>query len=196
MCTDRQVNVSNIRLLCRDVYRFDCSVLTALAEASDITVHLQSLRSLIESMEQGSIPELQASLTAFMRVVELIWQHSRYYRSAPRIIILLQEINNMLIDHVSFYVFLRLCTYLLLAIGNTVSNLTGSGIKLQALRSVSGATRQTGWSRWWLIWDNCETHFPNKMAQLFIWLSKATRSFIGCFYSFLLQNAHGIWFTA
>jgi len=74
--------------------------ITALDEASDNSKHLQSLRGLIESMEQGSIADMQPYITAFMRVVELIWQHSRHYCSAPRIIILLQEVNNMLIDHV------------------------------------------------------------------------------------------------
>ena len=72
----------------------------ALDEASDVTTHLQALRGLIESMEQGSIPDMQPYITAFMRVVELIWQHSRHYCSAPRVIVLLQEVNNMLIDHV------------------------------------------------------------------------------------------------
>ena len=58
-------------------------------------------------MEQGSIADMQPYITAFMRIVELIWQHSRHYCSAPRIIVLLQEVNNMLIDHVSRLFFLK-----------------------------------------------------------------------------------------
>nr|CAB3238531.1 dynein beta chain, ciliary-like [Phallusia mammillata] len=76
----------------------------SLDEASDINSHLQSLKSLVESMEQGNFEEVRPYLTATMRVVELIWQHSRYYCKAPRVIVLLQEVNNMLISQAHSYI--------------------------------------------------------------------------------------------
>jgi len=93
------------------------SLLLALAETSDIAKHLQSLRSLIEAMEQAEFGQLHSYLSALMRVVELIWQSSAYYCNAPRVIVLLQEVNNMLIDqvrvclHSSWNSLLFVCSY-------------------------------------------------------------------------------------
>ncbi|CAK8683563.1 unnamed protein product [Clavelina lepadiformis] len=75
----------------------------SLAEASDINKHLQSLKSLVETMEQGTIEEVIPYLSALMHVIGLIWNSSRYYCSAPRIIVFLQEVNNMLIDQATTY---------------------------------------------------------------------------------------------
>uniref|UniRef100_H2Y9A0 Dynein axonemal heavy chain 11 n=1 Tax=Ciona savignyi TaxID=51511 RepID=H2Y9A0_CIOSA len=76
----------------------------SLAESSDITTHLQALNGLVENMEQGNFPDVKPLLTASMHIVELIWQNSRFYCTAPRVIILLQEINHMLIDQARAYI--------------------------------------------------------------------------------------------
>nr|XP_018673081.1 dynein beta chain, ciliary [Ciona intestinalis] len=76
----------------------------SLAEARDITTHLQALKGLVENMEQGNFPDVKPLLSASMHVIELIWKHSRYYCIAPRVIVLLQEISNMLIDQARTYI--------------------------------------------------------------------------------------------
>ncbi|XP_077976399.1 dynein beta chain, ciliary-like isoform X2 [Styela clava] len=78
-------------------------VVSALAEASDISLHLQPLKNCVESMEQGDFSDLSRQLPVFMRLIELLWEHSEHYRSAPRIIVFLQEVNNMIVDQARTY---------------------------------------------------------------------------------------------
>ncbi|XP_071797739.1 dynein beta chain, ciliary isoform X1 [Asterias amurensis] len=70
----------------------------ALEEAQDITTYLKPLASHIEGFEEVDFNELLPKLGPLMHVVCLIWSNSQYYNTAPRIIVLLQEICNSLID--------------------------------------------------------------------------------------------------
>lgn len=73
---------------------------TALEEARDITIHLKPLRRLLDDMEQFDFSELDKIIPAILHTVGLIWANSKYYCRAPRIIVLLQELCNMLIEMV------------------------------------------------------------------------------------------------
>ena len=73
----------------------------ALEEARDITLYLKPLRRLLEDMEQYDFTELGKVIPPLLHTVGLIWSNSKFYCSPPRIIVLLQEICNMLIEMVS-----------------------------------------------------------------------------------------------
>ena len=73
----------------------------ALEEARDINIHLKPLRRLLDDMEQFDFSELEKIIPAILHTVGLIWANSKYYCRAPRMIVLLQELCNMLIEMVS-----------------------------------------------------------------------------------------------
>lgn len=73
-------------------------VVAALEEARDINIHLKPLRRLLDDMEQFDFSELDKIIPAILHTVGLIWANSKYYCRAPRVIVLLQELCNMLID--------------------------------------------------------------------------------------------------
>ena len=78
-----------------------CYFSAALEEARDINMHLKPLRRLLDDMEQFDFSELEKIIPAILHTVGLIWANSKYYCRAPRMIVLLQELCNMLIEMVS-----------------------------------------------------------------------------------------------
>nr|P39057.1 RecName: Full=Dynein beta chain, ciliary [Heliocidaris crassispina]BAA00827.1 dynein beta-heavy chain [Heliocidaris crassispina] len=70
----------------------------ALTEAQDINIHLKPLVYQIESMDELEFSDLTPRLAPILHTVCLIWSNSDYYNTAPRVIVLLQEICNLLID--------------------------------------------------------------------------------------------------
>ncbi len=75
----------------------------ALDEARDINTYLKPLRKHLEEFEQLDFPEVKESLAPMLHVIGLIWGNSAYYCRPGRIIVLLQEIGNLLIDLVSTF---------------------------------------------------------------------------------------------
>lgn len=73
----------------------------AFIEAEDISLHLKPLRGLLEDIEQGDFQYSSRSLPSLMHVVCLIWGESVYYSTPERIIVLVQEICNLLIEKVA-----------------------------------------------------------------------------------------------
>ncbi|XP_058960986.2 dynein beta chain, ciliary-like [Pocillopora verrucosa] len=78
-------------------------VVAALEEARDINIHLKPLRRLLDDMEQFDFSELDKIIPAILHTVGLIWANSKYYCRAPRMIVLLQELCNMLIEMARTY---------------------------------------------------------------------------------------------
>ena len=74
---------------------------TGLAEAQDIIIHLSPLQGFIDELEQTDFADLPKYLQPIMHVICLIWSNSEYYNTPPRIIVLLQEICNHIIEMVS-----------------------------------------------------------------------------------------------
>jgi dynein heavy chain len=74
------------------------NVVAGLAESQDILVHLKPLKKHLDSVQNSNFDEMQKQLAPLMHCVCLIWGHSKYYCSAARIIVLLQEICNLLIE--------------------------------------------------------------------------------------------------
>ena len=62
---------------------------------------LKPIRHIFEDIEQADFCNLGKYFEPLMHVICLIWANSKFYNTAPRIIVLLQEICNMLIDLVS-----------------------------------------------------------------------------------------------
>lgn len=75
-----------------------CIWYLALAEAEDITLHLKPLRRQLENLEEGDFLDAAQALAPLMNTVCLVWTNSKFYCQPPRIIILLQEIGNLLIE--------------------------------------------------------------------------------------------------
>ncbi|XP_056673432.1 dynein axonemal heavy chain 9 isoform X2 [Monodelphis domestica] len=79
-------------------------VIAALREAQDIYVHLKPLQRHVENIENVEFSEVKPLVGPLLHVIFLIWSTSKYYCCPVRIIVLLQEIYNLLIQ--------QACTYL------------------------------------------------------------------------------------
>ncbi|XP_066468990.1 dynein axonemal heavy chain 9 [Tiliqua scincoides] len=75
----------------------------ALVEAQDINMHLKPLQRPLEDTENVEFNELKPLLNRVLHVVCLIWISSKYYSTPARIIVLLQEICNLLIQQARNY---------------------------------------------------------------------------------------------
>lgn len=70
----------------------------ALDEARDINLYLKPLRRHLDDIEQADVPELGDLLAPMMHAIGLLWGNSKFYCKPARIIVLLQEIGNLLIE--------------------------------------------------------------------------------------------------
>lgn len=81
------------------------SVVEAQDEARDISIHLKPLRRHIEEMEEGDFKELPQKMLPFFHCMCLVWANSKHYRQPSRLVVLLQEISNMMVQLVSLFTF-------------------------------------------------------------------------------------------
>lgn len=77
------------------------SVVEAQDEARDISIHLKPLRRHIEEMEEGDFKELPQKMSPFFHCVCLVWANSKHYRQPSRLVVLLQEVSNLMVQLVS-----------------------------------------------------------------------------------------------
>uniref|UniRef100_A0A8C2YH93 Dynein axonemal heavy chain 9 n=1 Tax=Coturnix japonica TaxID=93934 RepID=A0A8C2YH93_COTJA len=75
----------------------------ALSEAQDIHLHLMPLRRHLEDIERTDFSEVQPLLLPLLHVVCLIWVTSKHYSRPARVVVLLQEICNLLIQQALVY---------------------------------------------------------------------------------------------
>ncbi|XP_034563350.1 dynein heavy chain 9, axonemal [Notolabrus celidotus] len=78
-------------------------VLAALEEAKDICTYLRPLQRLFEDMENVEFQEVRGQVGPLMHTVCLVWANSRYYSNPARLIVLLQETCNLLIQQARVY---------------------------------------------------------------------------------------------
>ncbi|NXC68138.1 DYH17 protein, partial [Anhinga anhinga] len=71
---------------------------TCLEEAKDISLHLQPLRVLLEEMEQVDYFQLQPYVDRALCTIRLLRAHCQPYSSPARIVVILQEICNLLME--------------------------------------------------------------------------------------------------
>ncbi|XP_063077561.1 dynein axonemal heavy chain 9-like [Engraulis encrasicolus] len=75
----------------------------ALEEARDINIHLKPLERLFEDIGNAEFNEVKGHVAPLMHMVCLVWAHSRHYNTPARIIVLLQETCNLLIQQARSY---------------------------------------------------------------------------------------------
>uniref|UniRef100_A0A4W4HCE4 Dynein, axonemal, heavy polypeptide 9 like n=1 Tax=Electrophorus electricus TaxID=8005 RepID=A0A4W4HCE4_ELEEL len=75
----------------------------AAAEAEDIDLHLKPLRKFLAAFEERSFPGLEPLFPALFHSLALVWTHSRAYRSPRRMVTLLTEFCNLLVDKAMGY---------------------------------------------------------------------------------------------
>lgn len=67
-------------------------------------MHLKPLRRQFEGMEECDFPELEKRLPAVYHLICLIWSHSKHYQQPSRLVILMQEISNLMIELVQIII--------------------------------------------------------------------------------------------
>ena len=105
--------VSNLYEFIRSMFR---NVVAALNEAQDITMYLKPLGPLFtvslnrimhtyiflitmfQALEQTDFPDIIPQLRPLMHCICIVYSQSTYYNSPARIIVLMQETSNLLID--------------------------------------------------------------------------------------------------
>ena len=78
-------------------------VLSALEESRDVYTYLKPLQKHFEDMEETDFPELFDKLPPMFHCVCLVWANSKHYQQPARIVVLLQEVSNLMIELVSFH---------------------------------------------------------------------------------------------
>jgi dynein heavy chain len=80
----------------------ECSCcIAALHEAQDINLYLKPLINFFDDIDQVDFDLLDKQFPPLMHSICLVWANSKYYNTPVRIIVLLQELCNQLIDLVS-----------------------------------------------------------------------------------------------
>ena len=64
------------------------------------SMHLKPLRRHFEEMEECDYLELEQRIPALFHVICLVWANTRHYQQPARIVVLLQEVTNLLIEQV------------------------------------------------------------------------------------------------
>ena len=76
------------------------SLVSAVLEAEDIDLYLRPLRRLISSLEEKAFPQVESLLAPLFHTLCLVWSRSQHYCCPQRMVLLLQEFCNMLIEKV------------------------------------------------------------------------------------------------
>lgn len=80
--------------------KFLYAIISAVLEAEDIDLHLRPLKKVISNLEETGFPKVADVLPALFHMLCLVWSHSRYYCEAQRMVVLLQEFCNLIIEKV------------------------------------------------------------------------------------------------
>ncbi|XP_075314376.1 dynein axonemal heavy chain 9 [Odontesthes bonariensis] len=113
-CIHSQLNSSKVNKMARLLEAVESSyspafmnmqrdVLAALEEAKDICICLRPLQRLFEDMENVKFPDVKGQIKPLMHTVCLVWANSRHYNTPARLIVLLQETCNLLIQQARVY---------------------------------------------------------------------------------------------
>ncbi|KAM9208504.1 dynein axonemal heavy chain 17 [Dugong dugon] len=79
------------------------NVTEGLKEANDIVLYLKPLRILLEEMEQADFTVLPTFIAKVMYTICFIWATSEHYNTPSRIIVILQEFCNQIIEMTRAY---------------------------------------------------------------------------------------------
>ena len=76
---------------------------SALEEAQDIDAYLKPLSGHFESLETTEFDEVADGFDVMFHAICLVWANSKYYCRPARIIVLLQELNNLVMKRATEY---------------------------------------------------------------------------------------------
>ncbi|XP_035799351.2 dynein axonemal heavy chain 11 [Amphiprion ocellaris] len=79
------------------------NVFTALQEAQEIDLHLQPLHAQLIQLEKKGFQHMETCIPALFHLLFLIWTNCQSYQRPARIVVLLQELCNLLIEQASTY---------------------------------------------------------------------------------------------
>ncbi|XP_066237508.1 dynein axonemal heavy chain 17 isoform X2 [Saccopteryx leptura] len=79
------------------------NVTEGLKEANDIVLYLLPLHILLEEMEQADFPVLPTFIAKVLHTICFIWANSKYYNTPSRVIVILQEFCNQVIEMTRMY---------------------------------------------------------------------------------------------
>lgn len=82
------------------MFNFEPDFSKALQEAQDIDLHLQPLHAQLSQLEKGGFPHFETFIPALFHTLFLIWSTCQSYQRPARIVVLLQELCNLLIEQV------------------------------------------------------------------------------------------------
>lgn len=77
--------------LCKEVY-------AARLEANDNMKHLKALEKWVNKLNEDDFSDLNTVFKPLMHILMLIWKHSTYYNTPTRLVILVREMCNSIID--------------------------------------------------------------------------------------------------
>ncbi|XP_061653101.1 dynein axonemal heavy chain 11 [Phyllopteryx taeniolatus] len=75
----------------------------AVVEAEDIDLYLRPLRRLISSLVERSFPQVDTLLPPLFHTLSLIWSRSQYYCTPQRMVVLLEEFCNLILEKAFAY---------------------------------------------------------------------------------------------
>lgn len=76
----------------------------ALQEAQDIDLHLQPLNKQLSKLEMEGFLHFETLIPALFHTLFLIWTNCQSYQRPIRIVLLLKELCNLLIDQVRIFI--------------------------------------------------------------------------------------------
>ncbi|KAK7945776.1 hypothetical protein WMY93_001504 [Mugilogobius chulae] len=75
----------------------------AVLEADDIDLYLRPLRRMISNLEERSFPHTESLLHPLYHTLCLLWSHSKHYCTPQRMVVLLKEFCNLIIEKAFAY---------------------------------------------------------------------------------------------
>uniref|UniRef100_A0A4W3JPZ5 Dynein axonemal heavy chain 11 n=1 Tax=Callorhinchus milii TaxID=7868 RepID=A0A4W3JPZ5_CALMI len=114
MCVNKQLETPVVQKMAKILEKTESSyfptfketlqdVRDALVEAQDIELHLRPLQRHVNIMQDTEFSKLLVFIPALFHTICLIWSHSQYYCVPARIIVILQEFCNLLIEQARTY---------------------------------------------------------------------------------------------
>lgn len=93
-------------------------VMAALDEARDIYIFLKPLQRYCEEIEETDFAEVPQLLGIMFHLICLVWANSEYYQQPARLVVLLQELSNLMIEMVSQFLYVVLLYLVLTEVNN------------------------------------------------------------------------------
>lgn len=74
------------------------NVVSSLAEAKEISLYLTPLAKCFKAVEEVDFSEAKPVMVTLIHSVGLVWVNSKYYQSSSKLIIMLRQICNLLVQ--------------------------------------------------------------------------------------------------